>query len=232
MRSSTKEVNNQMAIWPLQAQPSASIASAKPKEQELAFFFLDIRDFTPFIAARPTLQVMHALQRLFKIFRRAIVSNGGTIVETAGDGLYAVFGFQEPLSKAASSAVEAAFSLLQQLDKANQTCFGPYFRHQFQVGIGLHVGKAVVGKLGLGVKNSMTVMGYSVNVAARLQELTKMLDNNFIVSRQAYRLLQNPPLSVVRQVSLKGVQEKMEIHLLGNSYASSSFQQTALKVAS
>jgi adenylate cyclase len=100
------------------------------------------------------------------------------------------------------------------------------------VGIGLHVGKAVVGKLGLGVKNNMTVMGFSVNIAARLQEVTKPFDNNFIISRQAYRLLQNPPQSVVRQVMLKGIQEKIEVHLLGNSYAISPFQQPALKAAS
>jgi adenylate cyclase len=232
MRQASKEMKNQMAIWPLQAHHSTTCRQNKPQEQELAFFFLDIRDFTPYIASRPALQVMHAMQRLFKIFRSAIVANGGTIIETAGDGLYAVFGLNQSLSEAASSAVKSGSDLLCKLDKANQSYFGPYFQHYFQVGIGLHVGKAVVGKLGLGVKNNMTVMGYSVNVAARLQEVTKTLDNNFIVSRQAYRLLHNPPLSVVRQVGLKGIQEKVEIYLLGNSYSSSTFQQAALKVAS
>ncbi|QHT66341.1 adenylate/guanylate cyclase domain-containing protein [Rhodocytophaga rosea] len=232
MRQATKEMKNQMAIWPVQAHHSTTLQPARLQEQELAFFFLDIRDFTPFIASRPALQVMHAMQRLFKIFRKAIIANGGTIVETAGDGLYAVFGLNKSLAEAASSAVESGFSLLDQLEKANQRYFGPYFQHHFQVGIGLHVGKAVVGKLGLGVKNNMTVMGYSVNVAARLQEVTKTLDNNFIVSRQAYRLLHNPPMLVARQVALKGIQEKVEIYLLGNSYSASLFQKPALKVAS
>jgi adenylate cyclase len=231
MRQATKEMKNQMAIWPLQANHSTGLCPVRPQEQELAFFFLDIRDFTPFIASRPALQVMHAMQRLFKIFRQAIVGNGGTIIETAGDGLYAVFGLNKPLSEAASSAVESGYALLGQLDKANQSYFDPYFQQHFQVGIGLHVGKAVVGKLGLGVKNNMTVMGFSVNIAARLQEVTKPLDNNFIVSRQAYCLLHNPPRSVVRQVALKGIQEKIEIHLLGNSYSTSSFGQPTLKAA-
>ncbi len=201
------------------------------QERELAFFFLDIRDFTPLIASRPALEVLHLLQQLFKLFQRAIAAHGGTIIETAGDGLYAVFGFEEPLQQATSSAVEAGFSILQKLDQANQTCFGPFFHHCFQVGIGLHVGSGIAGQMGLGVNNNMTVMGYAVNLAARLQQATKLLNNNFIISAEAYRLLAHPPTATSNEIVLKGIQAKMKVYLLGGSYASTTCEEADWKVA-
>jgi adenylate cyclase len=188
------------------------------QEKELAFFFLDIRDFTPFIASRPVLEVMQLLQQAFRIFRQAIHSSGGTIIETAGDGLYAVFGLEQPLSQAATSAVEAGMAILQQLDEANTSFFEPLYQHTFQVGIGVHVGRGVVGKFELGVNNQLTVMGYPVNLAARLQQATKQLNNNFVVSQEAYRLLTQPPKSATKSLSLKGIPGQVAVHLLGKPY--------------
>lgn len=201
------------------------------QEQQLALFFLDIRDFTPLIAARPLSQVMHLLQQLFAIFQQAITSNQGRIIETTGDGLYAVFGLDDSFERATPSAVQAGFAILQAVAQANQTYFMPGFNHQFQVGIGLHVGNVGVGQSGLGISHHTAVMGYAVNVAARLQTATKRLNNNFIISGEAYNRLTHPPMAVSEQITLKGIPEKMNVHLAGRPYTLVASDAAILPVA-
>jgi adenylate cyclase len=188
------------------------------EEHKLALFFLDIRDFTPFIASRSALEVVHLLQQLFAIFQPAIQTNHGNLIETAGDGLYAVFGLEDTLENATTSALQAGLDILQAVAQANKNFFGPYFKHHFQVGIGLHVGKVIVSRVGLGVNNNLTVLGYPVNIASRLQDATKRLNNSFIISQEAYGLLNKPPMAAYEQIYLKGIQDAMEVHLVGQAY--------------
>ena len=202
------------------------------QEKELAFFFLDIRDFTPFIASRPVLEVMQLLQEAFRIFRQAIHSSGGTIIETAGDGLYAVFGLEQSLPQAATSAVEAGLAILRELDETNKCYFEPVYQHTFQVGIGVHVGRGVVGRLELGVNNQLTVMGYPVNLAARLQQATKQLNNSFVISHETYRLLLQPPRAATKALSLKGIPGQIGVHLLGKPYVAERCQPYCWQLAS
>ncbi|MBC7922157.1 MAG: adenylate/guanylate cyclase domain-containing protein [Ferruginibacter sp.] len=202
------------------------------QQHQLALFFLDIRDFTPFIASRSVLEVMHLLQQLFAIFRPAIQAHQGRIIETAGDGLYAVFGLEDTFEKAPSSALRAGLAILEGLAQANEAFFGPCFNHHFQVGIGLHVGQVIVGQLGLGVNNNPTVMGYPVNVASRLQAATKRLNNSFIVSEEAFKLLVDPPLAACEWIDLKGIPAPLKVHLLGSPYDSAFCHESAWLMAS
>lgn len=95
----------------------------------------------------------------------------------------------------------------------------PYFNHTFEVGIGVHVGKVIVGNVGIGLSNNLTVMGYPVNIAARLQAATRELNNSFIISNLAYRLLKNPPYSMgCNYLNLKGVSNAYEVRLIGKPY--------------
>jgi adenylate cyclase len=188
------------------------------QQRQLALFFLDIRDFTPFIGSRPAFEAMHLLQQLFAIFRQAIEANQGRIIETAGDGLYAVFGLEDSLAEATTWAFRAGQTILAEVEQANETYFGPCFNHHFQVGIGLHVGQVIVGQLGLGVNNNPTVMGYPVNVASRLQTATKRLNNSFVVSAEAFQLLNNPPMAPCEWIALKGINGRQKVHLVGRRY--------------
>ncbi len=202
------------------------------QEQELAFLFLDIRDFTPLMASRPARQVIFLLRKLFKLFRESIEGQGGTLIETTGDGLYAVFGLEERFSVATESAVEAGFAILERLQERNQTYFWPLFGHWFQVGIGVHVGQALVGYLGLSGSATLTVMGHPVNIAARLQAATKQVNNSFIISQQAYHLLSVPPVGTSKRISLKGIQGQLQVHLLGTPYSDAIPQPGNWKAAS
>jgi adenylate cyclase len=188
------------------------------EEKELALFFLDIRNFTPFIENYLAFDVIHVMRRLFGLFRKCIEMNSGRIIETAGDGLYAVFGFTGEIKTAVNNAVTAGLDILHELEQFNEQYLEKYFNHFFQVGIGLHAGNVIVGNVGIGVNNNLTVMGLPVNVASRLQAATRELNNSFIVSKDVYDLLKHPPVSEMRHLDLKGIRNHLPVYAIGHPF--------------
>jgi adenylate cyclase len=188
------------------------------EERELALFFLDIRDFTPFIESNLAFDVIHVMRRLFALFRKCIEINSGRIIETVGDGLYAAFGFSTTVRQAANNAYQTGLAILSELKNFNDQYLEKYFNHCFQVGIGLHIGKVIVGNIGIGVNNNLTVMGLPVNIASRLQAATKELNNSFVVSDEAFQLLASVNEAAIKQIELKGVKENITVHLLGKEF--------------
>jgi adenylate cyclase len=189
------------------------------ERRKLALFFIDIRNFTPFVESNLPFDVIHIMRRVFTLMRNAIEQYSGQVIDTAGDGLYAVFGLQSRIKEAAESAVLAGLQILEDLRIFNDTYMRPYFNHFFEVGIGVHVGKVVYGNVGIGVSNNLTVMGYPVNIAARLQAATKELNNSFVISERTFTLLKNPPEAVgCAYLNLKGVSSAYEVRLIGKPF--------------
>ena len=189
------------------------------QEGQLALFFIDIRNFTPFTQSHLPYDVIHILNRFFTLVRNAVQHNGGRVIEVAGDGLYAVFGMDNSLAEAVESAVRAGQSILDEIEVFNDAYVEPFFGHRIAVGIGLHAGRVIFGHIGIGVDGALSVIGYPVNVAARLQAATKEMDNSFLVSDAAFRLLGEPSANVdSAEINLKGVKEPVRAFLLGHSY--------------
>lgn len=190
------------------------------QEKELVLFFLDIRGFTYFVETHLAFDVIHIVRKLFTAFHAVIHGHGGRVIETAGDGMYAVFGLRGGLAPGAEAAVATGYGILAELEKLNAAYFKEYFCQSVAVGIGIHAGKAIKGNIRLGRDNHMVVMGHAVNVAARLQNATKELDNSFIISDAVYRLLPAPPARYRRtSVALRGVSVPLAVYLLGESYS-------------
>lgn len=120
-----------------------------------------------------------------------------------------------------AAAVRSGFSILEELEKMNRDYFSIYFCTAIRVGIGIHEGLAVGGTIRLGNEDHLVVMGHPVNVAARLQNATKELNNNFIISSAVFDLLaETLPPHQTAVVHLKGISEPVEVHLLGAAYDS------------
>ena len=195
-------------------QPRRSLG----EQRELALFFLDIRNFTPFAEAHLPYDVIHILNRFFTIVRNAVQQHKGRPIEVAGDSLYAVFGLEDDSAEAVALGVKAGRRILDDIEAFNKSYLEVYFGHRLTVGIGLHVGKAIFGHIGIGVDGALSVIGYPVNVAARIQAATKEVDNSFLISESAYKLLNNPPPAESLLIPLKGVSEPCHVYLLGKSY--------------
>lgn len=188
------------------------------EEKQMALFFLDIRNFTPFIEHHLPFDVIHIIRRLNIMFSDIIVKHNGKIIEFTGDGFYAVFGFDEPIKEAVNNAYTAGKQILDALIGLNENYITKYFDHKIDVGIGLHAGKVIVGKTGIKDYNPYTVMGFPVNVAARLESATKELNNNFIISDYAYKFLGEKNNAPQKQIKLKGVSKPFCVRLMGKGY--------------
>jgi adenylate cyclase len=188
------------------------------QEKDLALFFLDIRNFTPFMETYLPFDVIHIMRRLFALFRNAVEVNGGRIIETQGDGFYAVFGFNTNIKDSVQQACDAGFHILKDIETFNDDYMDKHFRHRFKLGIGVHSGKVITGNIGIGVNNNLTVMGLPVKIAARLQATTKDFNNSFVISETAFSFLKEKPKSLKRTALLKGIKDAIPCRLIGNDY--------------
>jgi adenylate cyclase len=187
------------------------------EEKQLVLFFLDIRNFTPFVEKHLPFDVIYLIRKLFDIFYAAIVNKQGQVIETTGDEMYAVFGQATSLKKAADSAIAAGFDILEQLRSLNNA-YAQILSPGFEVGIGLHSGKVIIGEINLGGYIKKNVMGLAVNIAARIQQSTKQLNNSFIVSGEIIRQSTYNGISEEREVMLAGIGNPIHVHLIGKPY--------------
>ena len=188
------------------------------EERDLALMFLDIRNFTHIVENHPAFDVIHIIRKLFSSFQARIESSKGKIVETTGDGVYAVFGYETGKEESAQAAVQTAYSMLEDLQILNETYFIPHFEERIKAGIGIHTGKVVSGTVRVGTENHSVVMGFPVNIASRLQNATKELNNEFIVSSDIFNLLIDPPALKSQSIFVKGISDPLTVYLMGNPY--------------
>ena len=188
------------------------------EEKYLVLFFLDIRNFTPFIETYLPFDVMYITRKLFDVFYEIIARYNGKIIENAGDELYAVFGLESSIREAADDAIATGNAILDELDKLNKTYLNVYFLKEFEVGIGIHSGKVIIGEFKLGGQLKTSVMGLDVNIASRIQNATKDLNNSFVASDEVIRHSSFKGDSRQSEVNLKGLTANYHVHLLGEPY--------------
>lgn len=189
-------------------------------ERELAILFLDIRNFTGLMESQPGKSVIQVVRRLFTAFNQIIKNFQGKVVEIAGDNLYAVFGLQTNIREAANNAYQAASLMFQTVNLFNEAHTGPFDGGPLEIGVGLHTGKVFVGEFGLDAPAALSVMGLPVNIAARLQAKTKELNNDMLISEDAYLLLDADGLVFNQQtVNLQGISQSQQVRLAGKPYS-------------
>ena len=141
-------------------------------ERTLAILFLDIRGFTTLSEARLPYDTVFLLNRFFGEVGGALTASGGWIDKYLGDGLMALFGLNQPTGAACRAALDAAMRIDAVLDRLNKE-LGEEIATPLKIGIGLHVGPLVLGRIGHSSSAATTVIGPVVNVASRLEALTK-----------------------------------------------------------
>jgi adenylate cyclase len=146
--------------------------------REICVMFLDIRNFTENARDRPPEAVVEFLNSNFAFMIEAIDRHEGFINKFLGDGFMAIFGAPLDDPAAAVHAVEAALEILAEIDQRGLSD-GP---SPLRVGIGLHMGSAVTGNVGSPRRKEFTAIGDTVNLASRLEQLTKEYPARLIVS--------------------------------------------------
>ena len=162
--------------------PGAMEADAEGAERQLAVMFLDLKGFTALSERRLPYDVVFLLNRFFRTIGVEIVSEGGWIDKYMGDGLLAVFGREAGLAAGARAALAAAARIDDALDRLNAELADEGVAG-IGVGMGIHAGPMVVGRVGYAAAAQVTVIGATVNLASRLESLTRAKGCQLIVSR-------------------------------------------------
>jgi adenylate cyclase len=151
------------------------------EQREVTILFSDLRDFTPWVEATEPREVVRDLNRYFGEMEAAVRRQGGLVLQFIGDEIEAVFGAPVPAADHAGRAVRAALDMrarLQAFNAARAAAGKLPLRH----GIGVHTGTVLAGNIGSGERLSYALVGDAVNLASRIQDLTKTAGADILIS--------------------------------------------------
>lgn len=173
----------------------------KGEHKILCILFSDIRGFTTFAESRGPAEVVARLNEYFDAMAEVTAHYGGVVDKFLGDGLMVFFGGFSEKGNASVAGCQTAVAMIRKLDELNAV-WAAKGEPTFRIGIGLHTGLVMVGNIGSKNKTEFTIIGDAVNLAARLQDKTKELGVDVLIS-EAVRL----DLAEAMDVEEKGVVE-------------------------
>jgi len=154
--------------------------------------FLDVRGFTTRSEHDPPENVTAVLNALFEMVAEVIHRHGGTVKEFMGDGVMSFFGAPQELDDPVRACFAAAQELLAQVPNVNRN-LESLSQPPLVIGIGMACGEAVVGHIGAAARHAYGAVGDCVNLASRLEGLSKELDHPLILSAQVRQRLGDDP---------------------------------------
>lgn len=171
-------------------------------EQMISVMFVDVRNFTEHSSRHTPKEVVEALNVFFSHAVELVESRGGMVNKFLGDGFMALFGIGPQSDNHALRAIEAGQAMLECLHGALEQVELMGWPN-FRIGIGVNSGPAVVGSIGSPKRREYTAIGDTVNVASRVEALTKSVGHSFLVTEatrqllpESVRLTRLPPQSV------------------------------------
>lgn len=167
---------------------SPSLAGARSR---IAVVFVDVRDFTARSEAMPPETVIALLNRYFEQAIAATHANGGTVDKFMGDGIMAFFGAPQRIDHPAAAAVKAGQEMLTRMGKLNAVLRTENLE-PIVISIGIHAGEAVVGHIGSAERHEYTAIGDVVNVASRLESLTKEVGYALVCTGDVIKEISTP----------------------------------------
>jgi class 3 adenylate cyclase len=142
--------------------------------------FSDIRGFTALVESQPPDETIELLNTYYTLMFDAINGQGGVVNQMIGDGLMAIFGAPLPLPDHGAAAVRAALEMVEMIELLNleRTATG---KPAIRIGIGIATGEMVAGYTGTQHRATYTCIGDTVNLAARLEEHTKVAKRTILI---------------------------------------------------
>ena len=153
------------------------------EKRDVAILFSDIRSFTNISERNKPETIVAFLNRYFTTMCTIIKKHGGTIDKFIGDAIMALFGAPVSYEDNAARAAAAAYEMREALPSVPLEDLVLPEGMKFDIGIGIHYGDVIVGSIGSDDKTDYSVIGDSVNLASRLEGLTKTYGTKVLVSQ-------------------------------------------------
>ena len=206
-------------LLPATARPSDGATRPRTQagaEQEITVLFADLRKFTALAEHRLPYDVVFFLNRYFETVGRAIEEAGGITNQFTGDGVMALFGVDADPAAGCRRALLGARAMVEGVAQLGAT-LADELDEPLRIGIGLHTGPAVVGRMGYGNTVYLTAVGDTVHVASRFQDLTKQYQAQLVISEQ---VAQRAGLDVSafprHEVTVRNRQEPLAIRVVAD----------------
>lgn len=190
------------------------------EERMIAILFCDMRDFTKMASGNLSFDTAYMLNRFYTALGDPILMNNGIIYQYVGDEIIGIFGVSGGTrDKNCTDALRAALGMQYAIERLNRLEFVD-FDINMKVGVGINFGRAFIGYLGHPNHKQFAVIGDPVNVASRIQALTKETDTNILFSDTVFNAIPEGTLKTGKtfEEKLRGHEFETKIHeLLGFS---------------
>jgi adenylate cyclase len=192
------------------------------QERYLVNMFVDMRGSTTLAEKRLPFDTVFIVNRFLTAVSQAVIECGGQPNQFVGDGELALFGLNTSPQTACRQALQAAALIARNIEELNQ-----FLSHDLlepiRFGIGIHGGEVIVGDIGYGDHHVFTALGDAVNVAARLQDRTKELECEVILSEEVYKTA-GLPVSLLpeQELPIRGRAVPLTVRVVANARMLSS----------
>src|SRR5207247_326431 len=181
---------------------AASLGTSRPsrigQERYLVSMFVDMRGSTKLAENRLPFDTVFIVNRFLGAVSQAVIECGGRPNQFVGDGELALFGLATGPQTACRQALKAAAMIAANVDELNQF-LSQDLREPIRFGIGIHSGEVIIGDIGYRDHIVFTALGDAVNVAARLQDMTKTLACEAVLSEEVRITAGLPPDGLLQQ---------------------------------
>ena len=198
------------------------------EEREVTILFSDVRDFTSLCELHEPNEILNLLNRYLTHMSNSIEEHGGIVDKYIGDAIMALFGAPVFKEESPQNAVDCALEMQSEIRQLNHELVKDGLQ-PLTIGIGINTSKVVAGNMGSSNRLNYTVIGDGVNLASRLEGLTKLYGTEIIVSQSTRDLCPDLLFRELDRVQVKGKSDSVAIfEPLSVAEASSASSKSAL----
>ncbi len=214
---------NDLAVAPLLPPNATAQDGRRPgglsgSERQVVSIFTDLRDSTRLGEKKMPYDVLFILNQFFAEMTEALRESGGLYAQFTGDGLMALYGLDtDDTETMIRDALHGAAGMLRRIENLNEHLKSE-LPHTLRIGIGIHMGEAIVGEMGPPGRENISAIGDTINTAARLESQTKKHGVPLVISKAIFDHgpISLPENAVMHEVALRGKDQTVAYYALEN----------------